>query len=202
MNVVLLGDSIFESKAYVGDGPDVTRNSARRCSSGRSDACRARRLDYLGYRGSSSAMPKDATHLVVSSAATTRRKRRGRRGKGALGRRGAGQAREDQVRLQQELRRDARRRTARRICSTGNPHDYEAHGQFPNRRRACDRSATGLTCGFKRSDSARGVRARAAGDRSQADRAMRMPTTPTTSSLRSRAGRRSARAISTLVDHP
>ena len=52
MNVVLLGDSIFDNKAYVGDGPDVIKQLSAALPVGRDrHARRAGRLDHQRHRG-------------------------------------------------------------------------------------------------------------------------------------------------------
>ncbi len=67
MNVVLLGDSIFDNKAYVGDGPDVIAQLGAALPSGWSATLAARDgSTTLDIAGQLAAMPKDATHLVVS----------------------------------------------------------------------------------------------------------------------------------------
>jgi hypothetical protein len=66
-HVVLLGDSIFDNKAYVGDGPDVTRQVSEALPSGWTATLAA--LDgsiTSDIKGQLTTMPSDATHLVVS----------------------------------------------------------------------------------------------------------------------------------------
>ena len=65
-NVVLLGDSIFDNKSYVGAGPDVVTSSGRPAVRLDRDARCARRLDHRRHQSQLNAMPQDATHLVVS----------------------------------------------------------------------------------------------------------------------------------------
>ncbi len=77
-HVVLLGDSIFDNKAYVGDGPDVitqlSDDAARRLDR---DARRARRLDHR-QTSTASSRPCRQTRPIswCRSAATTRCRRR------------------------------------------------------------------------------------------------------------------------------
>ena len=67
MNVVLLGDSIFDNKAYVGDGPDVIAQLRAALPSGASATLAARDgATTSDIAGQLAAMPKDATHLIVS----------------------------------------------------------------------------------------------------------------------------------------
>lgn len=67
MNVVLLGDSIFDNKSYVGDGPDVIAQLRAALPSGASATLAARDgATTSDIAGQLAAMPKDATHLIVS----------------------------------------------------------------------------------------------------------------------------------------
>ncbi len=67
MNVVLLGDSIFDNKAYVGDGPDVIKQLSKALPAGATATLAARDGSTTNdIAGQLAAMPKDATHLVVS----------------------------------------------------------------------------------------------------------------------------------------
>jgi hypothetical protein len=67
MNVVLLGDSIFDNKAYVGDGPDVIKQLGALLPAGSTATLAA--IDgstTADIKTQLAAMPLDATHLVVS----------------------------------------------------------------------------------------------------------------------------------------
>ncbi len=188
-HVVLLGDSIFDNKAYVGSGPDVIDAARRRCChrAGPRRSPRATARPPATSPASSETMPQDATHLVVSVG-----------GNNALGEKGlieesarsvaevldklakikAAFAKSYGAMLDGVLARSCRPRSApstRRITRT--------RPRARSRRLGSER--------VQRRDHARGVRARAAGDRPQADHQRRTPTTPTTSSLRSKAGPRS-----------
>ena len=67
MNVVLLGDLIFDNQAYVGDGPDVIKQLGEALPSGGTATLVARDGSTTAdIAGQLAAMPKDATHLVVS----------------------------------------------------------------------------------------------------------------------------------------
>ena len=67
-NVVLLGDSIFDNKAYVGSGPDVITQLRGDLPSGWTATLAARDGSTTGdIAGQLKAMPSDATHLVVSA---------------------------------------------------------------------------------------------------------------------------------------
>ena len=67
MNVVLLGNSIFDNKAYVGDGPDVIKQLGEALPSGATATLAARDGSTTNdIAGQLAAMPKDATHLVLS----------------------------------------------------------------------------------------------------------------------------------------
>jgi len=66
-HVVLLGDSIFDNKAYVGDGPDVIKQVSEALPDGWTATLAA--LDGAttsDIKGQLKTMPSDATHLVVS----------------------------------------------------------------------------------------------------------------------------------------
>jgi hypothetical protein len=66
-HVVLLGDSIFDNKAYVGDGPDVIAQLGAALPSGWTATLAA--LDgstTCDIAGQLTSMPAGATHLVVS----------------------------------------------------------------------------------------------------------------------------------------
>jgi lysophospholipase L1-like esterase len=67
-HVVLLGDSIFDNKAYVGDGPDVVSQLREALPSGWTATLNA--VDgstTVDIARQADAIPKDATHLVVSA---------------------------------------------------------------------------------------------------------------------------------------
>jgi len=67
MNVVLLGDSIFDNKAYVGDGPDVIKQLGALLPAGSTATLAARDGSTTAdIETQLAAMPSDATHLVVS----------------------------------------------------------------------------------------------------------------------------------------
>ncbi len=66
-HVVLLGDSIFDNKAYVGDGPDGIKQVSEALPDGWTATLAA--LDGAttsDIKGQLKTMPSDATHLVVS----------------------------------------------------------------------------------------------------------------------------------------
>ena len=66
-HVVLLGDSVFDNKAYVGDGPDVINQVSEALPSGWSATLAARDgAATPDIKGQLTTMPSDATHLVVS----------------------------------------------------------------------------------------------------------------------------------------
>jgi lysophospholipase L1-like esterase len=66
-NVVLLGDSIFDNKAYVGDGPDVVEQLGEALPSGWKATLNA--VDgstTVDVKDQLKRLPSDATHLIVS----------------------------------------------------------------------------------------------------------------------------------------
>jgi GDSL-like Lipase/Acylhydrolase family len=66
-HVVLLGDSIFDNKAYVGDGPDVIVQVRETLPSDWSATLAARDGAMTSdIKGQLKTLPADATHLVVS----------------------------------------------------------------------------------------------------------------------------------------
>jgi lysophospholipase L1-like esterase len=66
-HVVLLGDSIFDNQAYVGDGPDVIVQVSETLPSGWTATLAARDGAMTAdIKGQLKTMPSDATHLVVS----------------------------------------------------------------------------------------------------------------------------------------
>jgi len=66
-HVVLLGDSIFDNKAYVGDGPDVIKQVSEALPEGSTATLAARDGSTTGdIKTQLAALPSDATHLVVS----------------------------------------------------------------------------------------------------------------------------------------
>ena len=67
-HVVLLGDSIFDNKAYVGDGPDVIAQLTQTLPAGWKATLHA--VDgstTVTMKEQLGRLPKDATHLVVST---------------------------------------------------------------------------------------------------------------------------------------
>jgi hypothetical protein len=67
-NVVLLGDSIFDNKAYVGGGPDVVTELRGDLPQGWTATLAARDGSTTAdIAGQLKTMPSDATHLVVSA---------------------------------------------------------------------------------------------------------------------------------------
>ena len=67
MNVVLLGDSIFDNKAYVGAGSDVIEQLGAALSSGSTATLAALDGATAGnITGQLEAVPKDATRLILS----------------------------------------------------------------------------------------------------------------------------------------
>jgi hypothetical protein len=78
MNVVLLGDSIFDNKAYVGDGPDVIAQLREALPSGSTATLAARDGSTTNdIAGQLATAPKNATHLVVSVGGNNALRRRG-----------------------------------------------------------------------------------------------------------------------------
>src|SRR3954469_11832269 len=66
-HVVLLGDSIFDNKAYVGTGPAVIDQVREQLPAGWQATLRAVDGSRVhGVPGQLRGMPKDASHLVVS----------------------------------------------------------------------------------------------------------------------------------------
>lgn len=66
-HVVLLGDSIFDNKAYVGEGPDVIEQVSAALPSGFTATLAARDGSTTAdIDDQLKAMPSDATHLVIS----------------------------------------------------------------------------------------------------------------------------------------
>jgi hypothetical protein len=66
-HVVLLGDSIFDNKAYVGGGPDVVHQLRGEIPSGWKATLLAIDGDVIsGVTRQLRSLPRDATHLVVS----------------------------------------------------------------------------------------------------------------------------------------
>lgn len=68
MHVVLLGDSIFDNKAYVGSGPDVVAQLRDSLPAGSSATLAA--IDgsvTSDVKAQLKTIPKDATHLIVSA---------------------------------------------------------------------------------------------------------------------------------------
>ena len=67
-HIVLLGDSIFDNKAYVNGGPDVAEQLCGELPSGWHATLLAVDGDVIaGVRRQLLALPDDATHLVVSA---------------------------------------------------------------------------------------------------------------------------------------
>jgi hypothetical protein len=67
-NVMLLGDSIFDNKSYVGSGPDVIEQLKGDLPSGWTATLAARDGSTTAdIKSQLKAMPQDATHLVVSA---------------------------------------------------------------------------------------------------------------------------------------
>jgi hypothetical protein len=67
-NVVLLGDSIFDNKSYVGSGPDVIEQLKGDLPSGWTATLAARDGSTTAdIKSQLKTMPQDATHLVVSA---------------------------------------------------------------------------------------------------------------------------------------
>lgn len=63
-HVVLLGDSIFDNKRFVGDGPDVIKGLSGALPSGTLNAVDG--STTVDIKGQLKLLPDDATHLVVS----------------------------------------------------------------------------------------------------------------------------------------
>jgi lysophospholipase L1-like esterase len=67
IHVILLGDSVFDNAAYVGNDPDVRRQLAGTLSPGSKVTLLARDGDVIAEIGSQlRRLPNDATHLVIS----------------------------------------------------------------------------------------------------------------------------------------
>jgi hypothetical protein len=67
MNVVLLGDSIFDNKAYIGGGPDVIAQLGAMLPAGSTATLAARDGSTTNdIAGQLEIVPKAATHLVIS----------------------------------------------------------------------------------------------------------------------------------------
>ena len=67
-HVVLLGDSIFDNKAYVGDDPDVVTQLRDESQPGWKATLLALDGDVIsGVLRQLQALPRDATHLVISA---------------------------------------------------------------------------------------------------------------------------------------
>jgi GDSL-like Lipase/Acylhydrolase family len=78
MNVVLLGDSIFDNKAYVGDGPDVIAQLREALPAGSTATLAARDGSTTNdIAGQLATAPKDATHLVISVGGNNALKEKG-----------------------------------------------------------------------------------------------------------------------------
>jgi lysophospholipase L1-like esterase len=68
IHVVLLGDSIFDNKAYVGDGPDVIAQFREALpAGGRATLAAIDGAIASDVKSQLRSVPKDATHLVVSA---------------------------------------------------------------------------------------------------------------------------------------
>lgn len=68
IHVVLLGDSIFDNKAYVGDGPDVIAQLREALPAGaRATLAAIDGAIASDVKSQLRSVPKDATHLVVSA---------------------------------------------------------------------------------------------------------------------------------------
>lgn len=68
IHVVLLGDSIFDNKAYVGDGPDVIAQLREALpASARATLAAIDGAIASDVKSQLRSVPKDATHLVVSA---------------------------------------------------------------------------------------------------------------------------------------
>jgi hypothetical protein len=68
-HIVLLGDSIFDNKVYVGSGPDVV-HQLREAVAARLEghaAGRSMATPTQGVPAQLASLPQDATHLVVSA---------------------------------------------------------------------------------------------------------------------------------------
>ena len=66
-HVVLLGDSIFDNRSYVGGGPDVIAQVRDDLPAGwKATLCAVDGATTAGIRGQLARVPADATHLVLS----------------------------------------------------------------------------------------------------------------------------------------
>ena len=188
MNVVLLGDSIFDNKAYVGGGPDVIAQLGAMLQAGSTATLAARDGSTTNdIAGQLETVPKTATHLVISVGGNNALGGEGAdRGKGAVGRRSARQACQDQGRFPQELCGDARRRAG---TETADRNLHHLRGALRGPHHAGDRRDRLER--VQRRDPARGVRARAAGDRPAADHQRRCRLRQRHRAFGRQAGRRS-----------
>ena len=196
MNVVLLGDSIFDNKAYVGDGPDVIKQLGAALPSGATATLAARDGSTTNdIAGQLAAMPKDATHLVVSVGGNNALQEKGLIEEKA---RSVAEVLDKLAKIKAAFRKSyaamldgvLARKLPTAICTI-----YEAHYPDPTTRAI---AATGLSV-FNDVISARGVLARAAGDRSQVDHQRRRRLRQRHRAFGRKAARRSRRAIATLV---
>ena len=123
-NVVLLGDSIFDNKSYVGAGPDVVDQLKGDLPSGWTATLVARDgSTTVDIKSQLKAMPPGRDPPGGVGRRQQRARREGHdRGERALGGRGARQARQDQGRVRQELRRHARRRAGAQAAGRGVHH--------------------------------------------------------------------------------
>jgi hypothetical protein len=67
-HVVLLGDSVFDNAAYVGDGPDVIAQLQRRLPEGwEATLCAVDGAVTSGVEAQLARLPEGSTHLVISA---------------------------------------------------------------------------------------------------------------------------------------
>ena len=166
MNVVLLGDSIFDNQAYVGDGPDVIAQLREALPSGWSATLAARDGSTThDIAGQLATAPKDATHLVISVGGNDALQEKGLIEETAQS---VAEVLDKLAKIKAAFRASyaamlegvLARRLPAAVCTI-----YEAH--YPDlTTRAI--AAAGLSV-FNDAHPARGVRARAASDRSSPD---------------------------------
>ena len=169
-HVVLLGDSIFDNKRYVGDGPDVIEELKGDLPAGWTASLNA--IDgstTQDIAGQIKRLPPDATHLVVSVGGNDALKHKDMLEEkassvaGVLDRLGKIRG-EFQANYRAMLDVVLATKLPAAVCTI-----YEAN--YKNSRHAQDRGDR--ACRVQRHHHARGICARAAADRSSADRQRR-----------------------------
>lgn len=166
IHVVLLGDSIFDNKAYVGDGPDVIAQLREALpAGGRATLAAIDGAIASDVKSQLRSVPKDATHLVVSAGGNDALQEKGLIEQSA---RSVAEVLDKLAKVQAAFQQNyaamldavAARKLPTAVCTI-----YEARYEDP----AGAEDRRGGARHLQRHDPARGVRAPAAGDRSQAD---------------------------------